>query len=280
MAPSVMRTRTWIKQRAPGSAGTALRKASRRTFRAHCNVEYSALRDKTVISAETGEPVDLTSLWQATPGVRVVLPLLTHFADLSSWEYAQKLVQRLPDIEAQGARVIAVGLGSAANAREFSRVLNFPLDKLYADETAAVHRALGFSRGFGAELDINPYFKLLPMLMGIGSPGTVQEVLRGYVGDRDSKPVFTSPTPFDVLGTGYQRPFELATLRLLNMVGILPKWSELSPPDASLLTQQGGTLALDGEDTLFLHADSGILKYTDIDALLAALAAAPRVLPA
>lgn len=49
------------------------------------------------------------------------------------------------------------------------------------------------------------------------------QVLRGYVGDREAKPVFDSPTPFDVLGTGYQRPFELATLRLFNMIGILPK---------------------------------------------------------
>lgn len=49
------------------------------------------------------------------------------------------------------------------------------------------------------------------------------QVLRGYVGDKEAKPVFDSPTPFDILGTGYQRPFELATLRLFNMIGILPK---------------------------------------------------------
>jgi hypothetical protein len=49
-------------------------------------------------------------------------------------------------------------------------------------------------------------------------------VLRGYVGDRSAKPVFDgSNNPFDVLGTGYQRPFELATLRLFNMAGILPR---------------------------------------------------------
>ncbi len=49
------------------------------------------------------------------------------------------------------------------------------------------------------------------------------QVLRGYVGDRSAKPVFEGRTPFNVLGGGYQRPFELATLRLSNMVGILPK---------------------------------------------------------
>lgn len=52
---------------------------------------------------------------------------------------------------------------------------------------------------------------------------TVLQVVRGYVGDREAKPVFQGSTPFDILGTGYQRPFELATLRLFNMVGILPK---------------------------------------------------------
>ena len=38
-----------------------------------------------------------------------------------------------------------------------------------------------------------------------------------------ARAVFDSPTPFDILGSGYQRPFELATLRLFNMMGIIPK---------------------------------------------------------
>jgi hypothetical protein len=37
-----------------------------------------------------------------------------------------------------------------------------------------------------------------------------------------------------------------------------------------LLVQQGGTLLFKGTQTLWRHNDSGILKYTDIDALLAA----------
>lgn len=45
---------------------------------------------------------------------------------------------------------------------------------------------------------------------------------------------------------------------------------ELSPADPNLLVQQGGTLLLRGNQTLWRHNDSGILKYTDIYALLAA----------
>lgn len=53
----------------------------------------------------------------------------------------------------------------------------------------------------------------------------MQEVLRGYVGDRESKEIFGAETfmgkAFGVLGGGYQRPFELATVRLQNMIGSL-----------------------------------------------------------
>lgn len=67
--------------------------------------------------------------------------------------------------------LIAVGLGSEANARSFANNLNFPLERLFADPSGACYKALGFSEGFGAGLDVNPYVKLLPMLAGIGSPG-------------------------------------------------------------------------------------------------------------
>ena len=49
------------------------------------------------------------------------------------------------------------------------------------------------------------------------------QVLRGYTGDRSSQPVWGGNSLFNVLGKDYQRPFELATLRLNNMVNILPR---------------------------------------------------------
>jgi hypothetical protein len=46
---------------------------------------------------------------------------------------------------------------------------------------------------------------------------------------------------------------------------------ELSPADTKLLVQQGGSLVFKGTDVIFRHNDLGILKYTDVDAMMAAI---------
>ena len=45
----------------------------------------------------------------------------------------------------------------------------------------------------------------------------------------------------------------------------------MSPPKEDLLTQQGGTVAFRGTEVVFKHADSGILKFTNVDEMLAAV---------
>ena len=49
-----------------------------------------------------------------------------------------------------------------------------------------------------------------------------------------------------------------------------PPGKNLAPPDDELLTRLGGALVLRGRETAARHADSGILKYADWDALVAA----------
>lgn len=50
----------------------------------------------------------------------------------------------------------------------------------------------------------------------------------------------------------------------------------LSPPNSALLTQQGGTLLFRDETTMFRQDDSGILKYTSLTDLTAAIAQAKQ----
>jgi hypothetical protein len=65
------------------------------------------------------------------------------------------------------------------------------------------------------------------------------------------------------LGCGFQRPFELATIRLRNMAEVLGHWRTYVPRDV-FLTQRGGTFLLDANDTLlYAHRDRGILGFSE-----------------
>jgi AhpC/TSA antioxidant enzyme len=64
---------------------------------------------------------------------------------------------------------------------------------------------------------------------------------------------------------------ELASVRLQNMMDILPSWDKLIPGDLNLITQQGGAFVIgaDGE-IVFEHRDTGILAYVNVEKALAA----------
>jgi hypothetical protein len=113
------------------------------------------------------------------------------------------------------------------------------------------------------------------MCAGIGSPGTLAEVFRGYFGDRQAPQLIgnedivrTKLLPpiegslFQLAGgSGFQRPFELATLRLRNMVEVLGNYSTYVSQSA-YLTQRGGTFFFDGERNLvYEHRDRGLLGF-------------------
>ena len=115
------------------------------------------------------------------------------------------------------------------------------------------------------------------MCAGIGSPGTLKEVFRGYLGDRSApqliaadEVVQATPLPplkgsfFDLAGgSGFQRPFELATVRLKNMSEVLSHWKTYVP-DARYMTQRGGTFVFDVDRTLvYEHRDRGILGFAE-----------------
>ena len=84
-------------------------------------------------------------------------------------------------------QLVAIGIGSVEAAKDFAAKTKFPVDRLYADDSAAACDALGFAPGWGREGGpgawvakipfANGYVKLLVMCAGIGSPGTLKEVL-------------------------------------------------------------------------------------------------------
>lgn len=193
------------------------------------------------------------------PGRRRLVLLLSQLGDFDSLEYAQALVPALPRLAAADLAVQAFAIGNEAGAARFCTYTGLPPELLQVEAEPRLHRALGLYEGL--QTAGGPWPALLLMCAGVGSPGTLAEVLRGYTGDR-SAPQRLAGAPFNALGEGYQRPFELATVRLRNMQEVLGRWRTYVPDDR-WITQRGGTVVLDADDTvLYSHRDRGILGFS------------------
>ena len=208
-------------------------------------------------------PEPLLQRLQHTPGMeqgrRLVL-LLTQLGDFDSMEYAQALVPVLPQLEAAGIRLRAIAIGDAAGADRFCSYTGFPRGALEVDAEPQLHRELGLYAGL--QTPGGPWPGLLLMCAGIGSPGTLAEVFRGYRGDRNAPQRIDSPLFRLAGGEGFQRPFELATVRLRNMNEVLSHWRTYVPSDA-FITQRGGTFLIDADGSLlYSHRDQGILGFS------------------
>jgi len=207
-------------------------------------------------------------------GQRRLVLLLPQLGDFDSLEYAQALVEMLPQLESAGIALLAVAIGEEAGRQRFCAFTGFPLNNLMVTPEPQLHRALGLYPGLNLMGGAWP--NLLLMCAGLGSPGTLAEVLRGYTGDRhapqriaDDEIIRAGPLPpiqgsfFSMAGgKGFQRPFELATLRLRNMAEVMAHWSTYVPRD-DFITQRGGTYLLDANDNLlYSYQDRGILGFS------------------
>jgi len=211
---------------------------------------------------------------------RQLVLLLPQLGDFDSLEYAWWLQRESHQIQAAGIVIRAVGIGDRNAGQQFCAYTNFPSDCLFVDPTAELHQILNLYPGLsfnlsGLSVAQNAWLNLLLMCAGIGSSGTLAEVFRGYRGDRQAPQLiaddeivhaFPLPPPKGSVfqwagGKGFQRPFELATLRLRNMTEVLSHWKTYVP-DAAYLTQRGATFLLsDRGDLLYEHRDRGILGF-------------------
>ena len=214
-----------------------------------------------------GESTDATSRLK-----RLVI-VMGQLGDFDSMEYAQALVPRLLDLEAAGITLQAIAIGNDSGADRFCAFTGFPRDMMLLEGDAELHCALGLYSGFQAPGGPWPGFLL--MCAGVGSPGTLQEVFRGYKGDRRAKAIFEDeemvrawPLPAfsgsmfaRAGGRGFQRPFELATLRLRNMGEVLGNWRTYVPADDHI-AQRGATYLLDSQGkVLYEYKETHLLGF-------------------
>lgn len=203
----------------------------------------------------------------------------SQLGDFDSLEYAWWLHREKQLLQRSGVRVRAIGIGNRASGQRFCQYTGFPEQDLFVDPTAELHYKLDLYTGLklnvpGLSVGQRAWVNLMLMCAGLGSPGTLAEVLRGYLGDRrspqliaDEEVIKAGPLPplngrsFSLFGSGFQRPIELATLRLRNMTEVLSHW-QVYVPDPAYLTQRGATYLFDSQGTLvYAHHDSGILGF-------------------
>jgi AhpC/TSA antioxidant enzyme len=233
--------------------------------------------EKTTLP-RVSDGVTLPILGDRSPSNRLLVMLWPQLGDFDSLEYAWWLRQK-PEL-LKDVSIAAVGIGNRASGEKFCAFTGFPADRLFMAAEPRLHRQIGLYEGLtwkipGLSATQNAWLNLMAMCAGIGSPGTLKEVLRGYKGDRQApqlieaqETVKAAPLPpvqgsfFDAAGgSGFQRPFELATLRLRNMGEVLANW-QIYVPDGRYLTQRGGTFLFDARgELIYEHRDRGILGF-------------------
>ena len=211
----------------------------------------------------------------------VLVIVLPQLGDFDSLEYAWWLNKQRSQLQAKNITVKAIAIGSVASGKKFCQYTNFTETDLFIDENGSIHRELGLYEGLqwslpGLNAPQKAWFNLLLMCAGIGSKGTLKEVFRGYRGDKtapqlykESETIEIKPFPtvkgslFATVGKDYQRPFELATLRLENMVEVIKNWREYVPDDR-YITQRGGTFLFNSDqEVIYQHFDRGILGFAE-----------------
>ena len=212
---------------------------------------------------------------------RILVIILPQLGDFDSLEYAWWLKRESKKLQEHDIAIRAVGIGDRVSGQKFCAYTQFPEDCLFIDSTAEIHTKLNLYRGLtlkmpGFSVTQNAWLNLMLMCAGIGSPGTLAEVFRGYLGDRqapqlieDEEIIEAKPLPpikgsfFNLAGgKNFQRPFELATLRLRNMTEVLSNWKTYVP-NGAYLTKRGGTFLFDkNRNLLYKHQDKGILGFS------------------
>ncbi len=241
---------------------------------------YSILRAAKPFRVSDGQSASLFDSYDATKTLLVLV--WPQLGDFDTLEYAWWIERNRPHLQSANVQVRAVAIGDRPAGQKFCDYTGFPSAHLYIDPTAELHQQLDLYKGLSAALpgfdaQKNGYLNLLLMCAGIGSPGTLKEVFRGYAGDKsapqliaDNEVIEAKPLPAlkgEVFkragGKGFQRPFELATLRLRNMGEVLSNWRTYVP-DAAYLTQRGATFLIGAEgEILYEWRDRNILGFAE-----------------
>ncbi len=194
--------------------------------------------------------------------------------DFDSFEYAINLKNLMDNNLDKNLDIFAMAIGNKNGKEKFCNFTGFPEKNLIVVSNNQIHNNLRLSRGL--DIGLGGWINMLLMLSGINSFKTIKEVLRGYIGDRKAKQIYSEFDKIDVLnflkfsgnsfkqvfGDGYLRPFELATFRLNNMNEIIHNWKDYIL-DEKYLPQRGASFLLNNKNqVIYKFFSNDVLGYS------------------
>lgn len=216
----------------------------------------------------------ISQIQNMTIGNKRLIIILGLLGDFDSLEYIQALKDSMPVLESSNIKLTIIGIGNESSRNKFSKFIGITTEFIELEKDRSLHTKLGLARG--SNFRIGGLSNLLLMCAGIASPGTIKEVIRGYIGDRNSNQIYKDDQQvcnalipklkgrmFSYFwGKGFLRPFEMATLRLGNMIEVMRNWNTYMINHA-YLPQRGGTFLLDENNKLLYYfLPQGLLGYS------------------
>ena len=194
--------------------------------------------------------------------------------DFDSFEYAINLQNFINDHQEKNLDIFAIAIGNKNGKEKFCNFTGFSRENLIVVSNNQIHNNLKVSRGL--DIGLGGWINMLLMLSGINSFKTIKEVIRGYLGDRKAKQIYSEFDKIEVLkflkfsgnsfkrvfGDGYLRPFELATFRLNNMNEIIQNWSDYILNE-EYLHQRGASFLLNNKNqVIYKFFSNDVLGYS------------------
>jgi len=194
--------------------------------------------------------------------------------DFDSFEYALNLKSFIDKNQDKNLDIFAIAIGNQNGKDKFCKFTGFHKENLIVVSDNQIHNNLKVSRGL--DIGLGGWINMLLMLSGINSFKTIQEVIRGYTGDRKAKQIYSEFDKIEVFkflkfsgnsfrqvfGDGYLRPFEIATFRLNNMNEIIQNWSDYILNE-KYLPQRGATFFMDDQNqVIYKFFSSDVLGYS------------------
>ena len=194
--------------------------------------------------------------------------------DFDSFEYAINISNFLKSNKNKNFNIYFIAIGNEKGKEKFCKYTGFPKKNLKVVNNNQLHNLVGASKGL--DIGLGGWINMTLMLMGIGSSKTISEVIRGYTGDKRASQIYSDIDQINLFGflkfsgnlfkkpfgSGYLRPFELATFRLKNMVEIFQNWDDYMI-NTNYLPQRSCSFILDQDNNItYKFFSKDILNYS------------------